>query len=242
MELCWMSREVSGAGDKGSRLVQPELLDSLDPSKPEAKSSRKDLRFLNHTMGHLRMAQQAFCQLGPLNHIIEVGAGDATMMLAVVSRLPAASRPKAVTFVDTLATVEEPTRQSFLDLGVQATFVTSDVFDFFGSEASSRADLIFANLFLHHFDDESLKRLFTLSRNFTSRWLAFEPRRSRTNLGFTKLLWLLGCHPVTQHDARKSVQAGFSGHELSQLWGEGSGWALSEKRVGLFSHFFLAIK
>ena len=56
--------------------------------------------------------------------------------------------------------------------------------------------------------------------------LACEPRRSRLALGLSHLVWLLGCGPVTYHDAVISVRAGFTGDDLTTLWPQG-GWQLS---------------
>jgi hypothetical protein len=53
-------------------------------------------------------------------------------------------------------------------------------------------------------------------------------------------LWAIGCGPVTRHDARLSIQAGFAGNELSELWPEKQGWRLSEQPAGWFSHLFIA--
>jgi hypothetical protein len=54
------------------------------------------------------------------------------------------------------------------------------------------------------------------------------------------LLWAIGCNAVTRHDATVSVRAGFSGNELSALWPADSGWQLTERRAGFFSHVFVA--
>jgi hypothetical protein len=53
-------------------------------------------------------------------------------------------------------------------------------------------------------------------------------------------MWLIGCGPVTRHDGRISVRAGFAGSELSTLWPDKQNWELVERRVGLFSHLFIA--
>jgi hypothetical protein len=45
---------------------------------------------------------------------------------------------------------------------------------------------------------------------------------------------------VTQHDAVRSVRAGFLGRELSALWPVNDEWQLSEQSAGLFSHCFIA--
>ena len=54
------------------------------------------------------------------------------------------------------------------------------------------------------------------------------------------LLWAIGCNDVTRHDAVLSVEAGFSGCELSALWPESNEWQLHEHAARLFTHCFVA--
>ena len=71
-------------------------------------------------------------------------------------------------------------------------------------------------------------------------FLKFEPRRCRRGAFFSRLLWLIGCNAVTRHDARVSIQAGFAGQELSQLWPDAGAWTLREQPSGSFGHLFVA--
>jgi len=95
-------------------------------------------------------------------------------------------------------------------------------------------------LFLHHFADHQLARLFGLLAKCCRAVVACEPARARLALGGVALLPLIGCNHVTRHDARVSVRAGFRGHELSALWPAHDGWELNESRAGLFGHRFVA--
>jgi hypothetical protein len=101
-------------------------------------------------------------------------------------------------------------------------------------------ELIIANLFLHHFADEPLKNLFQSLATRTPLFAAAEPRRGLPAKIGSLLLGVLGCHPVTQHDARVSVEAGFRGQELCTLWPSPSSWNFQERSIGLFTHFFSA--
>src|SRR5438128_1170401 len=74
----------------------------------------------------------------------------------------------------------------------------------------------------------------------TNCFAACEPRRYPVALRASKWVWLLGCNPVTRHDAVASVRAGFDGAELSGFWPGDGGWRLREEAVGLFSHRFVA--
>ena len=54
------------------------------------------------------------------------------------------------------------------------------------------------------------------------------------------LVVVLGANAVTREDAVLSVRAGFTGHELTDLWPRDAGWACREHAAGLFSHLFMA--
>jgi len=97
-----------------------------------------------------------------------------------------------------------------------------------------------ANLFLQQFAERQLKELLRLAAVRTKVLAACEPRRGRLPLMFSRMVRLIGCNAVTQHDAALSVQAGFAGRELSVLWPETPQWNLREGNAKLFSHAFLA--
>ncbi|MBA3448575.1 MAG: hypothetical protein H0T56_13410, partial [Pseudaminobacter sp.] len=99
---------------------------------------------------------------------------------------------------------------------------------------------IAANLFLHHFCDADLKRLFAALLPLAPVFVAAEPRRSRLALVSARSLWAIGANDVTRHDAPASVRAGFAGSELSQLWPAGHGCVLEERCIGPFTHVFAA--
>ena len=99
---------------------------------------------------------------------------------------------------------------------------------------------IIANLFLHHFEDDTLARLFALAASRTTLLVACEPRRARLPLAGSHLLGVIGCNDVTRHDAVLSVRSGFIARELSALWPLDRGWSLEERRAGPFSHLFVA--
>src|SRR5438034_360923 len=105
--------------------------------------------------------------------------------------------------------------------------------------AAPLADVIMANLVLHHFSDEAIRKLFSLVQESTSLFLALEPRRSQVPLAVSRGVRLIGCNAVTRHDAPASVAAGFAGSELSALWPDKETWVLEERPAGLFSHLFV---
>jgi hypothetical protein len=231
-----------------SRSVQPEMLDALSAADPRAAGSRADLRRLNFLMGHAGILARAIRGFlsekhedsRPL-HLVEIGAGDGTLLLTIARRLSALPITARATMVDRQDLISPESRQGFAALGWSVESVAADVFDWLG-QTSARADVLFTNLFLHHFPDKELEALLRLAAARTNLFIACEPRRSPVALAAARCLGVIGCNSVTRHDAVVSVRAGFAGREISALWPRDAGWKLSEGSAGLFSHFFVAQK
>jgi len=134
--------------------------------------------------------------------------------------------------------VSQATRAGFAALGWRAEPTSADVFNFLAE--GQAADIVTANLFLHHFADAELTRLLTQVAGATAMMVACEPRRSKLVVEASRLLWMVGCNDVSVHDAVVSARAGFNGHELCALWPRDPQWHLQEHAAGLFSHRFIA--
>jgi hypothetical protein len=224
-----------------SRIVQPEILDTLSPADPRAIRSRRDLRRVNSWMrNHSIMADALKNNLnGPApKKITELGAGDGNFLLAVAQKISSRQPSANVTLLDLQKNVSADTLAAFLKLGWRAEAVIADVFDW----PQSSEEIVIANLFLHHFENERLAELLRIISKRTKLFIAIEPRRAPLPLFFSRLLWAIGCNDVTRHDATVSVRAGFYGEELSALWPDKQNWRLTEHRTGLFSHLFIAQK
>lgn len=227
------------------RAVAPEILDDLPPADPQAVGSRADLRRLNFIMGHAGILARALppppaaaaASRRPLR-LVELGAGDGTLLLRLARRWAAQGVTAEATLLDRQNLVSAETRRAFAALHWSVESVAADVFTWL-EPAAPAADVMLANLFLHHFADDRLGALLRLAAARTRRFIACEPRRSPLGLTGCRLLWLLGCNGVTRHDAAVSVRAGFTGRELSALW-PAAGWTTSEQPAGLFSHCFIA--
>ena len=225
------------------RSLQAELVDELPPEHPEAIKTRRDLRKINTLMGHtgiLARALDSVTSAGREVRIIEIGAGDGEMFLRVAQRLAGKSRGADVTFVDLQDLLRDQTKAAFAALAWRVRSVKSDVLQWMSETAGERGDVIIANLFLHHFSDAQLSNLFSLAAKKADALVALEPRRAGWPLFCARALALIGFGPVTCHDAPISVQAGFTGRELSALWPQNGTWELTERRAGLFSHLFIA--
>jgi SAM-dependent methyltransferase len=226
-------------GKSGGRRVEPELLDELPADDRRACRSRRDLRRVNFWMGHARIwVRQLSVLPGLPKSVLEIGAGDGTLLLRIARRLPADWSGVRVQLLDQQDVVTPKTLADLARLGWQAQVIKADVFE--GLEGVGQVQLVIANLFLHHFDDARLNELFGKIHASAQVFAACEPRRFTRPRLAGGLVWLLGGNSVTRHDAVASVRAGFRGRELSALWPEPGGWDLEEGAAGLFSHFFLA--
>jgi SAM-dependent methyltransferase len=222
------------------RQIRPEILDELPADDPRAIQSRRDLQKVNGFMGHTGMMTRAI-RTAPAapRLVVELGSGDGTFLLRVARRLGRGQRVRAM-LVDRRPSVNAATLGGFADLGWEIDIFESDVFEWLCRSHAETADVTLVNLFLHHFRDGELANLLNLAAQQTRRFVACEPRRSRTALAGASLLRLIGCNDVTMHDADVSVRAGFRDRELSALWPPDDGWRLIERPAGLFSHNFVA--
>lgn len=225
-----------------ARIFEPELLDSLPVNDTPAIASRRDLVRVNAVMFQSSIMARLIrnnLERKPLR-ILELGAGDGRFMLSVARRL---GRDWSKIELVTLDQADLMTPKVEADLGLlgwRVEPVVADVFDWIDRPELGRFDAVTANLFLHHFDEAQLGQLLAAMPGITSCFLATEPRRSGVALWSTGWLRALGANNVTLHDAAASVRAGFAGGELSRLWPERPAWNLEERRLGPFTHAFVA--
>lgn len=242
-----------------SRVVVPELLDGLCPQDPAALRSRRDLQRVHRAMGTRVTVLRALRRLplylqqprsvfSPLK-ILELGAGDGSLLLGVARELHGTSPPVALTLLDRQAVALPQTIADYAAVGWVATVQTGDALDWAAANGAARStapaqphwDLIVANLFLHHFSDKPLAALLSAVAARTDHFFACEPRRAWLARAASHLVGALGVNAVTCEDAVLSVHAGFRGDELRTLWPAGPlGWTLREYRAGLFSHCITA--
>jgi len=219
------------------RIVQPELLDTLPPDDPSAVRSRRDLRRVNAWMGNHRIMAAALKANagGTSKQITELGAGDGHFLLRVAGKT--GWRDRNASLLDLQKNISAETIAAFTRLGWNAQAIVDDVFAWDGA-----ADIVVANLFLHHFDDARLRELLQKISGRTRLFIAVEPHRFAFPAVCGHLLRLIGCNTVTRHDGTISVRAGFIDRELSALWPNQGRWQLVERRAGWFSHLFIAKK
>ncbi len=236
----WMRTELP-------RRVEPELLDELPSDHPDAVKSRSDLRRVNRLMGNASVLLRA---LDPViqekipRHLVELGAGDGTLMLRLARERHERWPAMHVTLVDRQPCVSTETLDAIRVLGWQVDVLAVDVFDWLAKAQIPAGTIVVANLFVHHFAGESLTELLRGLARHARAFVCCEPRRSVVALAGSHLLGVIGCNAITRHDAVLSVHAGFAGSELASIWRQAcapeEAWEIRESAAGLFSHLFAA--
>lgn len=223
-----------------ARVVEPEYLDTLPPTDSKAIQSRRDLQRVNGCMGSARILAGALKNFRP-RRIVELGAGDGTLLLELLQRVSPAWSGAELLLLDRHAIIKPAVLQRFSRFRCRAVAEQADVHEWLSTAPGGSCDLMFANLFLHHFREDELIALLGSAARVTTVFVGLEPRRNRLSLVFCRLLWAIGCNSVTRHDAAVSVRAGFRGQELSRSWPAGE-WRLRERAAGCFSHLFMAVR
>jgi 2-polyprenyl-3-methyl-5-hydroxy-6-metoxy-1,4-benzoquinol methylase len=190
-----------------TRLVTPELLDSLPEGAPAARRSRRDLRIINGLMGNARWFRRTLAGRARAGErVLEIGAGDGALGRSlmgadgfggVVTGLDLAGRPPSW-----------PER---------APWIQGSALEFSGWE---EFPVVAGNLIFHHFQDGELAALGAHLNRHARLIVASEPSRTPGAARlFSMLCPLIGADPVTRHDGRVSIEAGFRGDELPRLLG-----------------------
>ena len=229
------------------RILEPETLDHLAPDDPAACRARRDLRRVNRVMGARAILERALARIVPPAgsrplRVIELGCGDGRLMLDVARSRHAPLESVELTLLDLQPIVTPETFAAYAAAGWRARSLTDDVLAWAEGDATDgRWDIVVANLFLHHFEGEALRRLLAGCTRRADALAACEPRRSRFALLASHLVVFLGANAVTRRDAVLSVRAGFIDDELEQAWPDRSGaFELHEYEDGPFTHCFCA--
>lgn len=198
------------------RSLVPELLDHLPHDDPAAVSSRADLRRINFLMGNERAALRgaALFPEAASRGITEWGSGDGSLATRLARRFP----DSRVTACDLAPRPAFPE-----DVTARIEWRSGDLFH----SPPDHGGILIVNLFLHHFEGEALLELGRRCAGYEA--LVFiEPDRARLPLFHAALLWPF-VHPVTRHDMRVSILAGFREGEIQRLMGlERSAWSFRE--------------
>ncbi|MEO6739446.1 MAG: hypothetical protein ABIP20_04285 [Chthoniobacteraceae bacterium] len=205
------------------RRVEPELLDTLRAEDPAARRSRRELRMINAIMGNHRwLARELRRSIRPGWRVLELGAGDGAFGAQLVAG--GICDPRQLIGFD-LAPCPDAWPE-------ESNWTCGDVL----KGNMPEAEIVVANLFLHHFRPEALAQLGARLPTKCRILLANEPARRRLHLVQGALLSVLALlSRVTRHDMRVSIGAGFLGDELPGALGIG-GWKCESSATFLGAH------
>jgi hypothetical protein len=240
MVLCLRLTDM--ASMKLQRRVLPELLDVMPADDPVACRSRSDLQRVHRAMRSLTILRRAIgmlCMTRQPRRILELGAGDGSLMLRFALR--SGWREVQVTFLDRQHLIGPGVREPLDRLGWDVRVLSVDALDWTHASCDQPYDLCVTTLFLHHFQTPALEQLLGAVAARCRTFVACEPRRNSVAWLGSHLLGLLGANEVTREDGVTSVVAGFTGRELSDLWPSGGArWRLREYFAWPFTHCFVA--
>ena len=225
-----------------ARHVAPERLDVLPPEDPRARRSRRDLQRVHRAMRSVAILRRAHGSLrgAGTRRILELGAGDGSLMLRFARSAGAVWRDVHITFLDRQDLVSAATQHGFARVGWNMEVVTDDVLEWARAKQPRHYDLCITTLFLHHFETAALQVLLRAVAERCRAFIALEPRRNSAAWIGSHLLGFLGANEVTREDGVTSVVAGFADSELSALWPNDGTWWLQEYFAWPFSHCFVA--
>jgi SAM-dependent methyltransferase len=228
-----------------NRRVCSEALDELSPQDPRAQRSRRDLRRIHRAMLSLRILKHAWSRLRliePPTRIIELGAGDGTLLLRLARALPSRRVNTELALLDRQQVVSAETIDRFRGAGWQVKVVCEDALQWARARSPESYDLCIATLFLHHFRDPELALLLEGVAARSRAFIGIEPHRGTLATLGSRLIGMLGVNAVTREDAVKSVAAGFAGAEITAAWPSIDSWWIREFRALPFSQCFLAAR
>jgi 23S rRNA U2552 (ribose-2'-O)-methylase RlmE/FtsJ len=191
-----------------NRVVESEILDHLPADDSAAIRSRSELRLINGIMGNHRwILRRLKALIKPGWRVLELGAGDGGLCGALIDSGVCAA--KHITAVDLAPRPD--------DLHPDVTWLRQSIFEM---AQLPPAEIVIANLFLHHFDADQLTALGSKLGPMTRVVLACEPARKRFHLAQGRLLAALAdFNDVTNHDMLTSIRAGFVRDELPRSLG-----------------------
>ncbi|MEO6081267.1 MAG: methyltransferase domain-containing protein [Steroidobacteraceae bacterium] len=232
--------------DISSRRVDPEILDAIDPADPRAMRSRRDLQRVHRALRTVSILSQAVERIRlarPPRSILELGGGDATLLLRFARALQPRWQHVSLTVLDNQDVVRAETSAAYRSLGWDLQLVRQDALQWAVQPDSPHYDLCITNLFLHHFDGAALQSLLRATARHCDALIACEPRRSTLAMLGSKAIGLLGTNSITRQDAVTSVIAGFTGRELTRNWpADLQGWSCEEYSAFPFVHCFTAAR
>jgi hypothetical protein len=208
--------------------LPPEILDGLPADHPDARASRRDLRYFNAALGNTAWLQRIIPGLvAKGERVLELGAGTGELGLWM---------NRAGVAWDGIDRAPRPEQWP-----ASARWHQEDIFAF---EEWSEYRVVVGNLILHHFTTVQLAQLGARLRGHCRAVAVGDLARGRLQQwSFLAYAVAIGANHVSRHDGYLSIRAGFRGEELARLLGlESPPWEISRERGNLLAHRIVALR
>ncbi|MEM1167053.1 MAG: methyltransferase domain-containing protein [Planctomycetota bacterium] len=212
------------------RVITPELMDEPDVPRDELDRSLGFIRFVNRRLGGSaalvsRLAGwSARWPGGKRISLIDLGTGSADIPVAALRWAESAGHDLRITAVDAHATTLDLAREHVTaELGSAAiddariTFVQADALtlaDRFGDRSFHYAH---AGMFLHHLSDIRVMTALRVMERLVSAGLVWNDLVRAPISRFGVRLLTARAPEMVKHDARVSVEAGFTSAEIRDI-------------------------
>jgi SAM-dependent methyltransferase len=197
-------------------------------------------------MRSLSILERAWSRLQlkkPPARIVELGAGDGTLLLRLAKTVHPQSSSTQLVLLDRQQLVSAETIDQYRRVGWNVEVQCDDALRWAAVSPSVTYDLCITTLFLHHFRDPELALLLGGVAARSDAFIAIEPYRGTLATVGSRLIGVLGAGAVTREDAVKSVEAGFVRGDITAAWAQDAdSWWTQEFRAFPFSHCFLAAR
>ncbi len=207
------------------RIIQPELLDILPQSDPDAIRAREEMLQIHGVMGNHRWIERMVRWHRESGwRITELGAGDGALAMRLLQ-----SGCCAETGLHAFDLAPRPEH-----LPAAAHWTCGDVL----AQVLPETEIMVASLFLHHFTQEQLHLLGSRLSPAIRLIVAAEPARRWVHTVTGRLFCELAeLNHVQHHDMQVSIRAGFRGDELRDALALDATW-----QTAVFSHPFGAYR
>lgn len=205
------------------RRLTPELMDDPGVDRRQLDGALRFIRGVNKRLGgvsslitHLDRWSASWPTDRPVT-LLDVGTGSADLPLEAVRWARGRGFDLRVTGVDLHATTLELARdhlESEPDLAQAVTLRRADALELDETFADDSFDYVHAGLFLHHLKDIQILTVLRLMDRLARRGIVWNDLvRSTVGRGFIHLV-TIGKPEIIRHDARVSVEAGFTKAEV----------------------------
>jgi len=219
-DLLWKVCYYNGMVDLSKRSYQEEIMDDLSDGSQSLYQALKELDFINKWLGGNIITEKAVKRLLLSKpdkhwHIADLGCGSGQMMI----KLATIARKYKITAqfygFDANPNVIAYARKHCNDYP-EISFSTENIFD--DSFKSKSFDVILTTLFLHHFDEPTLVKLFKSFGQQAKHIVVNDLHRHP--LAYYSIKWLTALFSkskMVKNDACLSVWRGFHKNELIKI-------------------------